>query len=140
MTKEDSLCPVCDTISDSMGDHHATYRGNGDMIRQHDSLCDVLFSAAQSAELAPKKETPSLIPRSSSCPADIFHPCWKRGKPATLDVTVISPVQQLTIEDAAITQGHALSVGETRKRRVHENDCREIGISFLPLVVESLGG
>ena len=93
MTKEDSLCPVCDTISDSMGDHHVTCRGNGDMIRRHDSLRDVLFSAAQSAALAPKKETPSLIPGSSSRPADIFLPCWKRGKPAALDVTVISQVQ-----------------------------------------------
>ena len=54
ITKEDSLCPVCDTISDSMGDHHATCRGNGDMICQHDSLCNSLFSATQSAALAPK--------------------------------------------------------------------------------------
>ena len=68
-----------------MGDHHATCRGNGDMIRRHDSLRDVLFSAAQSAALAPKKETPSLIPGFSSRPADIFLPCWKRGKPAALE-------------------------------------------------------
>ena len=81
-----------------MGNHHSTCRGNGDLIHQHDLLRDVLFSAA----LAPKKESPSLIPGSTSHPADVFFPCWKRGKPAALDVSVVSPVQQLTIKNAAV--------------------------------------
>ena len=35
-------------------------------------MCDVLFSAARSAALSPRKEVPSLISISSSHPADIF--------------------------------------------------------------------
>ena len=75
MVMEGSSCPVWDTVADCMGDHLVTCRGNGDMIHRHDSLCDVLFSAAQSAALAPKKEAPSLVPGSSNRPADIFLPC-----------------------------------------------------------------
>ena len=56
-------------------DHHSTGRGNGDLIRQHDFLHDVLFSAARAAALAPKKESPSLIPGSSSCMVDVFPQC-----------------------------------------------------------------
>ena len=51
---------------------------------------------------------------SSSRPADVFLPCWKSGRSAALDVIVVSPVQQLTINNAAVTQGHALSVAEER--------------------------
>ena len=49
-----------------MGDHHVGCGGNGDRIHKHDSLRDVLFSAAQSAALAPRKEVPPLIPGTSS--------------------------------------------------------------------------
>ena len=52
----------------------------------------------------------SLIPKTRSRPADIFLPSWKRGCPA-LDVSVISTLQQLTVEGAASVQGHALRVG-----------------------------
>ena len=85
--------------------------GNEDRIYQHDSLCDALFSAAQSAALAPRKEVPSLIPNTRSRPADIFLPSWKRGCPAALDVSVISTLQQLTMEGAATVQGHACPEG-----------------------------
>ena len=140
MVEEGSSCPVCDTEADSMVDHLVTCRGNGDMICRHESLRDVLFSAAQSAALAPKKEVPSLAPGSSSRPADVFLPCWKRGRSAALDVTVVSPVQQLTINNAAVTQGYTIAVAEERKRRLHDNNCHQSGISFIPLVFESFGG
>ena len=38
------------------------------------AIQDALFSAAQAAALAPRKEVPSLIPGTRSCPADIFLP------------------------------------------------------------------
>ena len=41
---------------------------------------------------------------------------------------------------AATTQGHALSVGENRKMAAHAEACRSVGVTFVPLVVESLGG
>ena len=55
-------------------------------------------------------------------------------------ICVISTLQQLTLEGAASTQGHALSVGKERKMTAHSEACRSVGVIFLPLVVESLGG
>ena len=90
---ENLLCPVCSLPSDEFGDHGIGCGGNRDRIQRHDAVRDVLFAAAQTAALAPRKEVPSLIPNSFSRPADIFLPTWERGRPAALDVTIISPMQ-----------------------------------------------
>ena len=142
MSDGESKYPLCsgETVADPFGDHHVGHGGNGDLIHRHDSLRDSLFSAAQSAALAPRKEAPSLIPGSSSCPADIYLPNWCRGRPAALDVTVISTLQLLTLAGAASTQGHALRVGEERKTAANHAACWSVGVVFIPLVVESLGG
>ena len=140
MVEEGTRCPVCQAAADPYGDHQVGCGGNGDRIHRHDSLRDALFSAAQSAALAPRREVPSLIPGSSSRPADVYFPCWKRGQPAALDVSVISTLQQLTVNGASINQGHALSVGEERKLAAHAAPCRSVGVTFIPLIVESLGG
>ena len=89
------------------------------------------FNAAQSAALAPTKEAPNLVPGSSARPADILLPYWCRGRPAALDVSVISPLQRLTLADAASTQGHALSVGVHRKLTSNLPACRAAGVDFL---------
>ena len=39
-----------------------------------------------------------------------------------------------------VTQGHALSVGEERKRAAHSEACHAVGVTFIPMVVEALGG
>ena len=135
-----SPCSACGITSDAYGDHQVGCGGNGDRIHRHDAVKDVLFSAAQSAALAPTREAPSLISGSCSRPADIFLPTWKRGMPAALDVHVISPLQLQTKDKAAIIQGHALKVGEQRKMAAHGEECKEAGINFIPIVVETLGG
>ena len=140
MVEEGTRCPVCQAAADPYGDHQVGCGGNGDRIHRHDSLRDALFSAAQSAALAPRREVPSLIPGSSSRPADVYFPCWKRGQPAALDVSVISTLQQLTVNGASTIHGHALSIGEERKLTVHAAPCRSVGVSFIPMIVESLGG
>ena len=140
MVEDGIRCPVCQRSADSFGDHQVGCGGNGDRIRRHDSLRDAFYSAAQSAALAPRREVPSLIPGSSSRPADIYLPHWKRGLPAALDVTVISSLQQLTVVGASTTQGHALAVGEERKLAAHAEACRSVGVTFIPLVAESIGG
>ena len=61
-------CPCCSSgkPADPMGDHHVGCGRNGSRIHRHDSLRDVVFAAAQSAALAPRKEVPALIPGSAS--------------------------------------------------------------------------
>ena len=96
-------CSVCASpVEDGYGDHQVGCRGNRDLIRRHDSLRDVIFAAAQAAALAPRKEVPALIPGSCARPADVFLPQWDGGRPAALDVTVISSLQALTVADAAV--------------------------------------
>ena len=98
------------------------------------------FLAAQSAALAPRKEVPSLIPASNSRPAENFLPNWSRGCPAAIDVTVISTMQLLTLAGAAASPGYALQVAEDRKMAAHFEACRAMGVDFVPVAVESLGG
>ena len=71
-------CPVCQALADPFGDHHVGCGGNGDRIHRHNSIRDAIFSAAQTAALAPRKELPSLIPGSQARPADMFLPNWER--------------------------------------------------------------
>ena len=138
--EEHQKCPVCLTLADKFGDHHVGCGGNADRIFRHNSLRDAVFSAAQSAALAPRKEVPSLIPGSQHRPADVYLPCWKGGRPAALDITVISTMRQSTIQPAADNQGHALFVAETRKFATHGPACQAVGISFIPLAIETLDG
>ena len=53
-----------------------------------------------------------MIQGSSSRPAKIFLPQWDRGQPVALDVTVISLLQLLTINEDASSAGYVLSEGE----------------------------
>ena len=114
--------------------------GNGDRIARHNAIRDVLFSAAQSAALAPSREMPNMISNSLSRPADVLLPTWSHGRPAALDVHVISPLQQQTIGEAASTPGHALQVGVQCKLTAHLATCRSAGVDFIPIVAEVLGG
>ena len=133
-------CPECGLSADMMGDHQVGCGGNGDRISRHNNIRDVLFSAAQSAALGPRKEAPGIIPNSSARPADILLPNWSRGRQAALDVSVISPLQQLTLSEAAVTPGHALQVCVRRKLTANLPACRAAGVGFVPVVVEVLGG
>ena len=114
--------------------------GNGDRTLRHNSLRDAFFSAANTVALAPTMEVPALIPGTSSWPGNIHRPFWKRGQPAALDVTVISTIQKETVLGASSYQGFSLRVGEERKMEFHAEACRAVGLIFIPLVVETLGG
>ena len=133
-------CPECHSSADVFGDHQVGCGGNGDRISRHNAIRDVIFSAAQSAALAPSKESPGIVPSSLSRPADVLLPNWSSGRPAALDVHVISPLQQQTIVEASHTPGHALQVGVRRKLSAHLSVCRSTGTDFIPLVAETLGG
>ena len=69
----------------------------------------------------------------------MFLPSWKGGRPAALDVTVISTMQQATIQGAASTQGHTLVVGEARKLAAHGDACQAVGVFLSHWVWRHLG-
>ena len=59
--------------------------------------------------------------------------------PAALDVTVILTLQKLTLDSAATTKGYSLSIEKERKLDAHAEACYSIGVTLVPMVVESLG-
>ena len=65
--------------ADVYGDHQVGCGGNGDRIHRHDVIRDALFSEAQTAALAPRKEASSLISGTSSRPVDVYLQIWKKG-------------------------------------------------------------
>ena len=119
------LLPV---TSDRFGDHQVGCGGNADRIYRHDSLRDALFSAAQSAALAPRKEKPSLVPGSASRPACrcLSSNMGERSACFSIDVTVVSTLQNRTAVGAASVScsGYALSVARKRKVATHSEACQ----------------
>ena len=77
--------PVCHLEADRYGNRQVGCGGYPDRIHRHNSVRDAVFSAA----LAPRREVPSLIPGTQS---RLFLPNWSRGRPAALDVTMVSPL------------------------------------------------
>ena len=53
---------------------------------------------------------------------------------------VISPLQRLTLTQAASDRGSALACAEQHKNSAHFSDCQSIWVLFQPLAVESLRG
>ena len=49
-------------------------------------------------------------------------------------------IKKLTILEVSVTQGHALSVADRKKRASYQSACQAVGLSYVPLAVETLGG
>ena len=49
-------------------------------------------------------------------------------------------MQEHTVIGATTTQGHALRIAEERKMAAHNVDCQAVGITFVLMAVETLGG
>ena len=81
-----------------------------------------------------------MLPGAVRRPADVLLPHWAGGRDVALDVTVIHPLQDATMPNAATTPGFALTFAHDRKIRGAEEDCRQQGIAFTPMVAESFGG
>ncbi len=122
---------VCHGVADSLGDHQVGCGGNSDRISRHNAIRDVVFNAAQSPFKRNSTQTPLLALQTSS---------FLIGSTTALDVHVISPLQSLTLSEAARTQGYTLQVGVQRKLASNLPSCRSVGLTCIPLVAETLGG
>ena len=133
-------CPACQKESDELGDHAMCCAHQGERITRHNALRDAIHNIASAAALNPIKEGQHLLPGNNRRPADIYLRGWAAGRDAALDVTVTNPLQQATIQGAATSPGHALRARFSSKMNSAAEQCQAQGISFLPLVFESLGG
>ena len=133
-------CPACQQPNDVMGDHALGCARTGDRIARHNLLRDVLFDTAVSAALGPVREEKNLLPGRAARPGDIFLRHWSSGKDAAWDITVTSPLAPSHVAGAAAEAGNALSKAFQRKVEGAAEACRDQGIAFYPLAVETLGG
>ena len=133
-------CPACFRESDILGDHAMCCGSGGERNTRHNNLRDALFDTAVAAGLGPVREGRFLLPGNDRRPADVLIRNWVGGKDAALDVTVVTPIQDICLPGAANTAGHALSHAYGRKLNGAEEECRRQGIAFLPIVAETFGG
>ena len=75
----------------------------------------------------------------NSRPADVLVGNWDRGKPATFDFTVSSPLSSAILSEASANTGAAARSAEERKHRANDVKCAELGWSCVPLAVETYG-
>jgi hypothetical protein len=155
-------CPFCDGVMDTFGDHALACSGGGDRTIRHNRLRDTVFRVAHAAGLRPEIEKPGLLrPRlligiteeDGKCrggsrgpegrrPADVYLPAWRLGKPAAIDLAVTSGLGLGLTSLSAENGSHAATVYAARKRSFldTESHCREVGIDFVPAIIEAAGG
>ena len=61
------------------------------------------------------------------------------GKPAAFDLTVVSPFNSATLNEAGARSGSAGGKAEVRKRNANDPKCTELGWVCIPLTVETYG-
>ena len=81
-----------------------------------------------------------MLSTSARRPGDIYLPHWFRGMDAALDVTVVTPVQGTLTARAACAPGVAAEQAHRDKLAKSYEECREVGVEFIPLAVETWGG
>ena len=135
----ESPCPACHRPSDVMGDHALGCGSHGERIARHNLLRDALHQTAAAAALAPVKEGRFLLPGRDARPADLLIPRWSGGQDAALDVTVVSALQPAMVAGSATTDGYAVSQAFKRKVTRVGEACRQEGIAFIPIAVDTMG-
>ena len=61
------------------------------------------------------------------------------GKPAAFDLTVVSPLNSTTLNEAGARSGSAAGKAEVRKHNANDLKYTELGWVCIPLAVESYG-
>ena len=134
-----ALCP--DSALDPLGHHAATCKRGGDAVLRHNKLRDILVESFHRAHIHVQVEAGSGLShdRSHSWPAGILVFDWNHGKPAALDLTVVSLLNANILNEAGMTAGVAAQAAEARKHTANDQKCTELGWSCVPLAVESYG-
>ena len=99
----------------------------------------MLYNACSSAALGPTREDRALLPGTEAKPADILLPGWSGGKDTALDITVVNPLQTQFINQSAAVAGYALRKTYERKMLRYGDSCKEAGLLFRPLPMDTLG-
>ena len=104
------------------------------------SLHNALDNTAVNASLGPSREGRFFFTGDDHQPADVLVPHWTRELDTAWYVTVINPLQAVTVAGAAASPAHALEVAIQRKNRGALVNCQGQGIKFIPLARAGGGG
>ena len=141
-TAHGSNCALCpDSALDPLGHHVATCKHGGDAVLRHNKLRDILVESFHQAHICVQVEAGSGLSQdhSNSRPADILVFDRDQGKPAALDLTVVSPLNANILKEAGMTAGSAAQAAEVRKHTANGQRCTNLGWSCIPLAVELYG-
>ena len=135
-------CPYCpDHQLEPLGHHAVTCKGCGGVVLRHNSLRDVFAQFCHRARLGGQLEVGHGYGGESSLsrPADILVLNWMIGNPAAFDLTVVSPLNSTTLNEAGARSGSAAGKAEVRKHNANDAKCTELGWVCIPLAVETYG-
>jgi hypothetical protein len=161
--QQDVECPYCNGVLDCFGDHALVCCGGGDRTRRHNLLRNMTFYAASAANLNPELERPGLLPDrpghgsvledgapfagqnhdpGARRPADVYIPRWRGGPPAAWDFAVTSGLRADVLPDSVVDPDAALTRYEDFKCSYKDTEslCRNNGFTFIPMVIEAVGG
>jgi hypothetical protein len=128
---------------DTFGDHAIHCASRPGYKLRHDQVCSVLFSLYREAGIHVVKEaevsflTSRLNVDRGFCPADILIPSWSSGKPACIDVTIVSPMVK---SGNSVLGLSALSRAVDRKKQKYDSLCNDHGYTFIPFACDTFGG
>ena len=86
MVEEGSSCSAYQAVSDGHGDRYVSHER-----KLIESFATVMLCSLLLGQLPwlPNKKCHHWFRNSSSHPADVFLPCWKRGRPAAHGVVAV---------------------------------------------------
>eukprot|EP00731_Ephydatia_muelleri_P024346 Em0016g617a len=128
-------CPYCpDHQLDPLGHDAVTCKGGGDVVLHHNSLRDVFAQFCHRARLGGQLEVGHGYGAESSLsrPADILVPNWMIGKPAAFDLTVVSPLNSTTLNEAGARSGSAAGKAEVHKHNANDASAQSWAGSAYP--------
>ena len=140
LTKKYCSMMKCSGKVDKYGDHALSCAFGGDRIYRHNAMRDHIFHLMRRVGYDAKLEKSGLLDDSNERPGDIFVHTLQSGRPAAFDITVSSTMQSSLIHQASQETGFVANAAEERKDRKFYEKCRDQGIDFFPLAVETLGG
>jgi hypothetical protein len=126
-------------------------------------LRNITFFAASAANLSPELERPGLLPDRPAIggahedgtpaavqghlpgrrrPADVYIPRWRGGPPAAWDFAVTSGLRLDALAGSVVDPDAALTRYEDFKCGYKDTEslCRGQGLTFIPMVMEAVGG
>jgi len=130
-------CAHCQAPIREQGEHFELCQP-GYMTRRHTRLRKQVAAMGRAAGFSASEEPPYLFPDSRE-KVDVLLMAGDGVRDLGIDVCVACPLAVATLQRAAAHCGVAARVAERGKDHQYTSACADVGIRFMPAVVESFG-